>query len=144
MAPFAGGEGRDQLIELGGGNLIPGFEEALVGTRAGEQKEIVLTFPVDYPNEAPVWMVFDDRLRESTMILSMVPGGTIPDWVESAPTLRELAARIDLDPLALERTVDQFNLHAAVGEDPAPKKPVPSRTARRSAGSLAPPNHSGG
>ena len=27
--PFAGGEGRDQLVELGGGNLIPGFEEAL-------------------------------------------------------------------------------------------------------------------
>ena len=73
---------------------------------------------IDYPNEAPVWMVFDHRLRESTMILSMVPGGTIPDWVESAPTLRELSARIGLDPDALERTVDRFNLHAAVGEDP--------------------------
>jgi succinate dehydrogenase/fumarate reductase flavoprotein subunit len=38
--------------------------------------------------------------------------------VESAPTLRELSARIGLDPDALERTVDRFNLHAAVGEDP--------------------------
>ncbi len=34
--PFAGGEGRDQLVELGGGNLIPGFEEGLVGAGAGE------------------------------------------------------------------------------------------------------------
>jgi trigger factor len=46
--PFAGGEGRDQLVELGGGNLIPGFEEALVGASAGETRTIALTFPADY------------------------------------------------------------------------------------------------
>lgn len=51
LEPFAGGEGRDQLIELGGGNLIPGFEEALVGASAGEEREVKLTFPDDYPNE---------------------------------------------------------------------------------------------
>ena len=51
LEPFAGGEGRDQLIELGGGNLIPGFEEALVGASAGEDREVKLTFPDDYPNE---------------------------------------------------------------------------------------------
>jgi trigger factor len=51
LVPFAGGEGRDQLIELGGGNLIPGFEEALVGASAGEERQIELTFPADYPNE---------------------------------------------------------------------------------------------
>jgi trigger factor len=51
LVPFAGGEGRDQLIELGGGNLIPGFEEALVGASAGEEKQVQLTFPGDYPNE---------------------------------------------------------------------------------------------
>ena len=49
--PFAGGEGRDQLIELGGGNLIPGFEEALLGARAGETRTAVLTFPPDYGNQ---------------------------------------------------------------------------------------------
>ncbi len=51
LAPFAGGEGRDQLVELGGGNLIPGFEEGLVGASAGERREVELTFPADYPNE---------------------------------------------------------------------------------------------
>ncbi len=51
LEPFEGGEGRDQLIELGGGNLIPGFEEALVGASAGEQKDVKLTFPADYPAE---------------------------------------------------------------------------------------------
>ena len=34
LVPFAGGEGRDQLVELGSGNLIPGFEEGLLGRRA--------------------------------------------------------------------------------------------------------------
>ena len=49
--PFAGGEARDQLLELGSGRLIPGFEEALVGASAGDVREVPLTFPPDYPNE---------------------------------------------------------------------------------------------
>ncbi len=49
--PFDGGEGRDQLIELGGGNLIPGFEEGLLGATAGETRTIELTFPADYGAE---------------------------------------------------------------------------------------------
>lgn len=51
LEPFEGGEGRDQLVELGAGNLIPGFEEALVGMGAGEQKDVRLRFPEDYPAE---------------------------------------------------------------------------------------------
>jgi trigger factor len=46
--PFSGGEGRDQLIDLGAGQLIPGFEEGIVGMRAGETKTIDATFPDDY------------------------------------------------------------------------------------------------
>ncbi len=46
--PFEGGEGRDQLVELGGGRLIPGFEEALVGARAGETRTVPVAFPDDY------------------------------------------------------------------------------------------------
>lgn len=49
--PFAGGEGRDQLIELGSGNLIPGFEEGLLGASAGETRTVKLTFPSDYGNQ---------------------------------------------------------------------------------------------
>ena len=48
--PFAGGEGRDQLVELGSGNLIPGFEEGLLGASAGEQRTLSVTFPDDYGN----------------------------------------------------------------------------------------------
>jgi trigger factor len=46
--PFEGGEGRDQLVEVGAGRLIPGFEEGLVDVAAGEQKTVDATFPDDY------------------------------------------------------------------------------------------------
>jgi trigger factor len=46
--PFAGGEGRDQLVELGAGRLVPGFEEQLDGVRAGDERTVRITFPEDY------------------------------------------------------------------------------------------------
>jgi trigger factor len=49
--PFAGGEGRDQLVELGSGNLIPGFEEGLLGAAAGETRNVPLNFPDDYGSQ---------------------------------------------------------------------------------------------
>ena len=47
--PFAGGEGRDQMIELGSGRLVPGFEEQLEGAVGGEDRDVTITFPEDYP-----------------------------------------------------------------------------------------------
>jgi trigger factor len=49
--PFEGGEGRGQVVELGSGRLIPGFEEQLAGASAGEERTVELTFPDDYPAE---------------------------------------------------------------------------------------------
>jgi trigger factor len=50
LVTFEGGEGRDQLIELGEGKLIPGFEEGLLGAGAGETRTVELSFPADYGN----------------------------------------------------------------------------------------------
>jgi len=49
--PFEGGKGEDMSVELGSGRLIPGFEEQLVGARAGDTREVNVTFPGDYPVE---------------------------------------------------------------------------------------------
>jgi trigger factor len=46
--PFAGGEGRDQMVELGSGRLVPGFEEQLTGAAAGDERTVTVTFPEDY------------------------------------------------------------------------------------------------
>jgi trigger factor len=48
---FEGGEERGYLAEIGAGRLIPGFEEQLAGARAGEEREVRVTFPDDYPAE---------------------------------------------------------------------------------------------
>jgi len=49
--PFEGGKGEDMQVELGSGQLIPGFEDQLVGAKAGESREVKVTFPADYPAE---------------------------------------------------------------------------------------------
>jgi trigger factor len=64
--PFAGGEGKDQLIELGSGSLVEGFEEALVGAKAGDEREVNVSFPEDYRAEqlAGKEATFDVTVRE--------------------------------------------------------------------------------
>ena len=49
--PFEGGAGEDMAVELGSGQLIPGFEDQLVGVKAGDQRTVALTFPDDYPSD---------------------------------------------------------------------------------------------
>jgi trigger factor len=45
-----GGEARDRLVELGAGNLLPGFEEGLLGAGAGDSRTVEASFPADYPD----------------------------------------------------------------------------------------------
>jgi trigger factor len=49
--PFPGGEARDYMLEIGGGRLIEGFEEQLVGAKAGESRTVEIGFPDDYQAE---------------------------------------------------------------------------------------------
>jgi len=49
---FEGGSATDARIELGTGSFIPGFEEQLIGAKAGAQREISVTFPAEYGNAA--------------------------------------------------------------------------------------------
>ena len=49
--PFEGGKGEGRSLILGSGSLIPGFEEGLVGTKAGEERNLDLRFPDDYRAE---------------------------------------------------------------------------------------------
>jgi len=48
---FEGGSGEDMSVELGSGQLIPGFEDGLVGAKAGDKRDVNVTFPADYPSE---------------------------------------------------------------------------------------------
>ncbi len=63
---FEGGTGRDQLIELGSGRLIPGFEEQLTGAKAADHRRVEVAFPADYgaPDLAGRDAVFEVDVKE--------------------------------------------------------------------------------
>ena len=48
---FEGGSAEDSDLELGSGRMIPGFEDGIVGMKAGEEKTLQLSFPEDYHSE---------------------------------------------------------------------------------------------
>ncbi len=48
---FEGGKGENYSLEIGSNTFIPGFEDQLIGMKAGEEKNINLTFPEDYHSE---------------------------------------------------------------------------------------------
>ncbi|MBS3803158.1 MAG: trigger factor [Oleiphilaceae bacterium] len=48
---FEGGTAENQKLTLGSGQMIPGFEEGIVGAKAGEELEVEATFPDDYQNK---------------------------------------------------------------------------------------------
>ncbi len=63
---FDGGKAENYSLEIGSGAFIPGFEEQLVGMKVGQEKEINVTFPTDYPAEdlAGAKVVFKVKVNE--------------------------------------------------------------------------------
>lgn len=49
--PFDGGKGENHSLELGSNSFIPGFEEQLIGVKAGDESEVTVTFPEEYHSE---------------------------------------------------------------------------------------------
>ena len=64
--PFEGGKAEDFPLALGGGSMIPGFEEQLKGLEAGAEKTVEVSFPEDYgqPNLAGKAATFDVKVKE--------------------------------------------------------------------------------
>lgn len=63
--PFEGGKGEGYSLELGSGTFIPGFEDGVIGMKAGEEKELNITFPEDYtPDLAGKPVVFKVKVQE--------------------------------------------------------------------------------
>jgi len=72
---FQGGTGKDQKITLGEGKMIPGFEDGLVGAKAGESVVLELSFPEEYSNEElagkEVKFEVDVKVVEDTVLPEM-------------------------------------------------------------------------
>ena len=86
---FPGGSADNYLLELGSGGFIPGFEDQLVGAKAGETRTVAVTFPADYGNadlagKAAAFVVTVKEVRQ----------------VESQPIDESLAAAVGMENLA--------------------------------------------
>jgi trigger factor len=119
---FSGGEGRDQLIELGSERLIPGFEEQLVGAAAGDERNVEVSFPEGYPGdlggkdatfEVKVSEVKAKRLPELDDDFASEAGG-----FDTLAELREdISSRLlEADTQAIEREFEEAVLQAATDE----------------------------
>ncbi len=120
---FEGGAGRDQLVELGSGRLVPGFEEQLAGASAGEERTVTVTFPDDYP--APE---LAGKEAQFAVTVNEVKAKNLPepddDFASEAAgfdTLAELREDIGerlqkVDARALEREYEDAVVEAAVAE----------------------------
>ena len=120
--PFPGGEGRDQLIELGSGRLIEGFEDQVAGASAGDAVTVNVTFPQDYvPELSGKDATFDVTVSE-------VKSKRLPELdddfaaeaseFDTVDELREdIASRLrDQDEHAVEREFEQAVLEAAAND----------------------------
>ena len=87
--PFAGGKGDDFSLTLGSGTFIPGFEDGLIGAKAGENRDVNVTFPTEYhaPEMAGKAALFKVTVKEIKS-----PEETAID--------DELAKKLGLDSLA--------------------------------------------
>ena len=62
---FEGGKGENYSLELGSGTFVPGFEEQVIGMKAGEEKDLDITFPEDYHADlAGKQVVFHVKVHE--------------------------------------------------------------------------------
>ncbi|MEE1951511.1 trigger factor [Pseudomonas alcaligenes] len=71
---FAGGSAKGTPLVLGSGRMIPGFEEALVGVKAGEERVINPTFPADYQN-----LDLAGKAAEFTVTVNSVSAPQLPE-----------------------------------------------------------------
>ncbi|WP_442108793.1 trigger factor [Pseudomonas sp. NUPR-001] len=74
---FAGGSAKGTQLVLGSGRMIPGFEEGLVGAKAGEERVLNLSFPEDYQN-----LDLAGKAAEFTVTVNSVSEPKLPELNE--------------------------------------------------------------
>jgi trigger factor len=117
-----GGEGRDQLVELGAGNLIPGFEEGLLGVGAGETRTVEVSFPADYGNQDLAGQKASFEVTVKEVKLKQLPAVdddfAIDAGFDSVEELREDIRRrlIEAEEARIEAEFRGAALDAAVAE----------------------------
>ena len=102
--PFDGGKGENFDLEIGSGSFVPGFEDQLIGMKAGEEKDIDITFPENYtPELAGKPVVFHVKVNEVKVKEVPAMDDEFAKDVSEFDTLKDLKADIK-KKLTTERT----------------------------------------
>ena len=106
--PFDGGKGENHSLELGSHSFVPGFEEQVIGMKAGDEKDIDITFPEDYHKElAGKAVVFHVKLNKLTVTIVPQQDDEFAKDVSEFDTLDALKA--DIQAKALEKAQKQID-----------------------------------
>lgn len=101
---FDGGKGENFDLEIGSGSFVPGFEEQLIGMKAGEEKDIDITFPENYtPELAGKPVVFHVKVNEVKVKEVPAIDDEFAKDVSEFDTLKDLKADIK-KKMTAERT----------------------------------------
>src|SRR5215813_1928395 len=125
-----GASGKDRQIALGSGTFIPGFEEQLIGTGAGERRSVRITFPEDYGVRefAGKEAVFEVNVKEVRQLLPVVIDDDLGKAVglENLVELRQeiqqqmqrdydAATRLRLKRILLDRLAERYDFPVPPG-----------------------------
>ena len=106
---FEGGKGENYELKLGSGSFVPGFEEQIVGLKAGEEKDIDITFPEDYHADlAGKAVVFHIKVNEVKEAQEPVVDDEFAKDVSEFETLKEF--RADLGKKIEEKRASQAEM----------------------------------
>lgn len=111
---FEGGKGENYSLELGSGSFIPGFEDQLVGAKAGDDVEVKVTFPEDYQAEdlAGKEAIFKVKVHEvKEKELPELDDEFAKDVDDEVETLDELKAKIREELTATKASQAQEAVH---------------------------------
>lgn len=118
QGPLDGASGSDYALQVGSGRLVPGFEEALIGVAAEEEKEFSVVFPEDYQEESlrGVEVTFTATVKDVKQKVTPELNDEFAKDVSEFDTLAELRADVLERLTAAQTAAVEREYQAAVVE----------------------------
>ena len=114
---FEGGKGENYELELGSGSFVPGFEDQVAGMKAGEEKDINITFPEDYHKDlAGKAVVFHVKAKEIKAKEMPKADDEFAKDVSEFDTIKELKESIKKEITSERENAAKFSFENALME----------------------------
>ena len=124
--PFEGGKAENYTLTIGSGSFIPGFEDQLIGTKIGEEKDVTVTFPEDYHEKSLAGKEAEFKCKVNAISVKELPEAddefasevsefeTLAEYKEDIKKKltekKEKAARAKKEAQAIEKAVENATM----------------------------------